>query len=67
MSVKRLLKAFVTVSVLAISATTAYNYAVEEKTPLSAAWQAMETYNSVLNGLVITGLDFVERRYFAED
>ena len=67
MSLKRLLKSFVTLSVLAIGTITAYNYAVEEKTPLSAAWQAMETYNSVLEGLVITGLDFVERRYLAED
>ena len=48
MGVKGLIKAFVALRVVAVGGLTAYHYYVEEKTPSSAAFQAMEQYNGTL-------------------
>jgi len=51
MGVKGLIKAFVALSVVAVGGLTAYHYYVEEKTPSSAAFQAMEQYNGTLQSV----------------
>lgn len=61
MGVKGLIKAFVVLSVLAVGTLTAYHHYVDEMTPSSAAFDALEEYNSVMNKLVTTALDAISQ------
>lgn len=62
MGVKALIKSFVVLSVLAVGALTAYHHYVEEKTPSSATFAALEAYNAAMDEVVTTALD-AARRY----
>lgn len=61
MGVKRLVKAFVAFTVVAVAASTAYHYYVDGKTPSSAMFQALDEYTSAMNGVVTTALDFADQ------
>lgn len=62
MAVKRLVKIFVVMSIVAVGASTAYHHYVEDSTPTSAVRQALEEYNSVLNAAVTAALDLVDQQ-----
>lgn len=62
MGVKALIKSFVVLSVLAVGALTAYHHYVDEKTPSSAAFAALDQYNAAMDEVVTTALD-AARRY----
>ena len=61
MGVKALIKSFVVLSVIAVGALTAYYHYVDEKTPSSAAFAALDEYNAVMNEVISTALDAVSR------
>lgn len=61
MGVKRLIRAFVALTLVAIVGMTAYYHYVEGKTPSSAAFQALEQYNGAMNAVVTALLDAVAR------
>ena len=62
MGVKGLIKTFVALSVAAVGGLTAYHYYVEEKTPSSAAFQAMEQYNGTLQAIAGAAIGPVVRQ-----
>lgn len=63
MGVKGIIKAFVALSAVAIGGLTAYHYYVEEKTPSSAAFQAMEQYNGTLQRVAGAAISVATRRF----
>lgn len=62
MGVRGLIKSFVVMSVLAVGALTAYHHYVDEKTPSSAVFAALDQYNAAMDEVVTTALD-AARRY----
>ncbi|MFB6132401.1 MAG: hypothetical protein ABEJ44_03215 [Halanaeroarchaeum sp.] len=61
MGVKRLVRAFVALTLVVLAGTTAYYHYVEGKTPSSAVFQAMQRYNGAMNAVVTAVLDAVAR------